>query len=169
MFQYLGVDGVEVCLLRAVGRTFRYGVASAYERAKGIQLTERTGRAIPVYDISQARLQGPELEGEDDPTIDQIRHVDPNEEVGSPLQDVQLWEVASTHSSEASVEGESTEDSTRLSAASINSGEVSGDGLPTELGLDSADEELAGVGNDQEWPGSRVPRTGWGLDRCLWG
>ena len=54
IFQCLGVDGVEVWLLRAVGRTFRYGVAFAYERAKGIQSKERTGRAVPVYDISQA-------------------------------------------------------------------------------------------------------------------
>ena len=39
MFQYLAVDGVEVWFIRAVTRTFRYGVVFAYERAKGVRLT----------------------------------------------------------------------------------------------------------------------------------
>ena len=51
---------------------FRYGVAFAYERA-------RDGGRGPAYDIAQARLGEPpqDLDGqvEDDPTIDQARHV----------------------------------------------------------------------------------------------
>ena len=35
IFQCLGIDEVEVWRLRAVAGTFRYGVAHAYERARG--------------------------------------------------------------------------------------------------------------------------------------
>ena len=56
MFQYLDGAGVEVWYLRALGRTFRYGVAFAYERAQGARLQVQ-GREGPAYDIAQARLR----------------------------------------------------------------------------------------------------------------
>ena len=112
MFQYLGVHSVEIWRLRVVGRTFRYGVASAYERAQGARLVERGGRDTPVYDLSQARVPMPQDE-EDDPTLDQVRHVDFREDWGPPLQDLQLQEAASSSSSEWYGSDESRVDTTR--------------------------------------------------------
>ena len=95
-----------------VGRTFRYGVASAYERAQGARLVERGGRDTPVYDLSQARVPMPQDE-EDDPTLDQVRHVDCREDWGPPLQDLHLQEAASSSSSEWYGSDESRVDTTR--------------------------------------------------------
>ena len=75
MFQLLDVNRVEVRFLRALGRIFRYGVVFAYERTQGGRLFQGPGRDGPTYDIAQ------ESEAED-PTIDEVRHVDPNEEWG---------------------------------------------------------------------------------------
>ena len=148
MFQYLGVDGVEIWLLRAVGRTFRYGVAFAYERARGVRLTDGTGRGVPVYDISQARWQPPMQENDDDPTIDQVQHVDvdPRKDYGPQLQDLQLWEVASVSSSDLLGEGsESSEESTRLSTEVDGAMDVPGIMEPPEGEPEVADVELAGT------------------------
>ena len=104
MFQYLGVDGVEVWFLRGVARTFRYGVAFAYERAKGRRLTEQGGRDVPVYGLPQARLTAPQ-EDEDEACR-------PKRGLGPT--DLQLLEVGSISSSELLEEDEeSSEDSTR--------------------------------------------------------
>ena len=89
MFQYLDVDGVEVWYLRAVGRTFRYGVASSYERAQGARLLPGNGRGGQVYDIAQARISATPEE-EEDANIDQVRHVDAMKDWTPWAQDVDL-------------------------------------------------------------------------------
>ena len=75
----LGLDAVEIWWCRALGRTFRYGIAFAFERARGRGPLQDISGRTPVYDIAQARtgenLPEPEDPVEDDPTIDQVRHI----------------------------------------------------------------------------------------------
>ena len=52
----LGLSAVEIWRLRAVGRSFRYGVAFAYEKALGQGPLPRRGGAGTVYDIADAAL-----------------------------------------------------------------------------------------------------------------
>ena len=75
----LGLGAVEIWLCRSLARTFRYGIAFAYEKARGQgPLVDPSGR-LPVYDIAQANLRGnlqePEDPADDDSTIDQVRHI----------------------------------------------------------------------------------------------
>ena len=90
IFEYLGVRSVEVWRMRALGRTFRYGVASAYEKALGISLTQDPAGRVRAYDIGQAYLAGPHFP-EDDPAVDEVRHVPPNEDIGPMPQDLQVF------------------------------------------------------------------------------
>ena len=74
----LGPLTVEVWRCRALARSFRYGVAFAHEAANGP--LRRWGR-YPVFDIAHAQLgEGTRPEGEpveDDPRIDEVRHLPP--------------------------------------------------------------------------------------------
>ena len=56
IFQFVGLDCVEIWRMRALGRGYRYGVASAYEKARGLGPLRKQGGIGPVYDISQAEL-----------------------------------------------------------------------------------------------------------------
>ena len=105
-----------------------------------------------MYDLPQARLMAPQ-DDEDDPTIDQVRHVDPREEWGPPLEDLQLVEVGSISSSELlGEEEESSEDSTRPPTSVAEPGEsVAADNLPEGapefVGLEPAGSKGAHEGN----------------------
>ena len=139
VFQYLDVDGVEVWYLRALGCTFRYGVAVAYECAQGARLRQVQGVEFPVYDIAQAQVRAaPEAEEEDDLAIDQVRHVDPQEEWGPWPQEVDLGlELGSDGSSDLSSSSDGTLlASTGVPVSSGPSGEVDEEigGAPPEVG-----------------------------------
>ena len=55
---FLGLDAVEIWWCRALARTFRYGVASSYEKARNRgPLRDSSGRT-PVYDIAQGESSG---------------------------------------------------------------------------------------------------------------
>ena len=87
--QLIGVDAVEVWRLREVAKTFRYGVAFAYERARGQLLRTPWGVAVDTSGPGRP-LDGPprgsssmeEPQFDDAPTIDQARHVLPDETLG---------------------------------------------------------------------------------------
>ena len=96
LFRFVGVDQVEVWRLRAVARTFRYGVASAYEKARGIRLTRGPGGSMRVYDLARADIPRDEEGGSED--IDEVRHVPPEEYQWPPVQDVPLWREESSAS-----------------------------------------------------------------------
>ena len=53
---FLGFAAVEIWIMRGVARTFRYGVAFAYEQAMCQGPLPRRGGAGPVYDIADAAL-----------------------------------------------------------------------------------------------------------------
>ena len=86
VFRFLGVDAVEIWRSRALGRTFRYGVAFAFERARGTGPLRGYDDRFPVYDIAQARLDGEPVRGdqgeEEDTAIDDVRHVEPEGDQG---------------------------------------------------------------------------------------
>ena len=90
VLQFLGVHAVEVWRRRAVRGTFRYGVASAYERARGMVLTRAPNDRTRVYDLAQAYIPNP-VEDADDPTFDEVRHVPNMDELGEALQDLQVF------------------------------------------------------------------------------
>ena len=94
--------------LRAVGRTFRYGVTTAIEEANGEVLTSPRGSR--VYDVAQAQIpvphqdDSPRLEevedyrplssdsdDEDEPYLDAVRHVLEIDIAGVVPQDVQVF------------------------------------------------------------------------------
>ena len=110
VFQYLGVDEAEPLRLREVARTFRYGVAFAYERARGINLAESDGRGPRDFNVVRALAEAAQEEEEgDDLAIDAMRHVDPREEWGPMPEDLQVgMEVASVSSSDLSNPPDST-------------------------------------------------------------
>ena len=60
----LGLDTPEVWRLRAMARTFRYGVAFAYEKARGLGPLRNRGGTGLVYDIAQAAIQAGSSEGQ---------------------------------------------------------------------------------------------------------
>ena len=110
------------------------GVAFAYECAQGARLRQVQGIECPVYDIAQAQLRAaPEEEEEDDPAIDQVRHVDPQEEWGPWPQEVDLGlELGSDASSDLS----SSSDGTPLTST----------GMPVSSGPSGeGDEEIGGA------------------------
>ena len=177
VFQFVGVYEVEIWRLRAVARTFRYGVASAYERARGIRLTRGTGDVARVYDIAHADVPGP---AEEDPEldIDGVRHVLPEEYQGPPIQDVRLWredaqgssssgtdsawESPETSSEESSSAGNSlqvapTEEYVGTSAETVN---VDG-GAPLSVAYRAVDGALIVVYGEEEL---RVELPGWTME-----
>ena len=99
---FLGHQEAEVWRMRALGRTFRYGVASAYEKAVGglhpRGEIDEGPRGISTQDQP---AEVPEVDVGDDPTVDQVRHVPDYEELGEPLQAVQLFRAEPDESSES--------------------------------------------------------------------
>ena len=79
IFGILGLGLVEIWRCRALGRTFRYGVAYAYEKARGTGPLGAEGGQRLLYDISQEHLnRGPEPEEDEvpeDTAIDEVRHI----------------------------------------------------------------------------------------------
>ena len=80
ILQALGLNTVELWRCRALARSFRYGVAFAYQAATGP--LQGVG-GDQVYDIAQAQLQvqpqPQEEQVEDDPAIDDVRHIPPEQ------------------------------------------------------------------------------------------
>ena len=135
LVQLVGVDDVEVWRLRAVARTFRYGIAFACERARGEGLRTPWGVAIDTLGPGRPIVEAPrgsepiaDPQVDDDPTIDEVRHVHPDEIPRDGIVDVQMFQPE-----ELSSPSEFSEES---STASGSSGEG-----PSEL--HSAEQELA--------------------------
>ena len=146
MFQYLGVDKAEVVRLREVGRTFRYGVAFAYERAKGARLFGTPRGITGGHGLAHARAEVPE-DPEDDPGIDEVRHVDPREEWGPMPQDLHLGaEVASISSSEPVGSLESTS----IESTGVDSEEGSGLEQVSSAGVSNLEAHSGREGNNPE-------------------
>ena len=96
LFLALGLDGGEIWRLRQVARTFRYGVASAYEKAQGAgerRSGAREARFLALPEVQLANsLRGrgdarvPD-EVQEDEGVDAVRHVFPEVWEGPDLQD----------------------------------------------------------------------------------
>ena len=192
LIQFLGLTAVEAWRLRAIGRSYRYGVAISYERAMGLGPMPRRGGAGQVHDIADAALVlGPEgmqpgfasqdvatmngdspgfasgqgestsqsggstsielsqeSEGEavDDPAIDEVRHIPPQNEavelLGGGLA------AALNHLLEPS-SGSSYQSTTTASASSLGGVESTGDGLLQTLV--QAMEWRLRLGTRREW------------------
>ena len=180
--QLIGVDAVEVWRLRGVAKTFRYRVAFAYERARGQLL--RTPWGVPVDTSGPGRpLDGPprgsssieEPQLDDDPTIDQVRHVHPDEIPGEGLVDVQVFGPDSSSESSISSEGSSTTIASGSEEVSELVSEVVGPsgtvgtqgseqsvsltlGVPQGVGYRAVDGAIIVVCADDEL---RIPLPGW--------
>ena len=110
----LGAEAVEVARLREVARTFRYGVASAYERAlgAGMLFREVKGPGNPQGGLEGAQ-EGLEAGEREDEDIDAVRHVFPEEyDDGTDLalwgQQVYLGGESSVGTESSSELGDST-------------------------------------------------------------
>ena len=168
---------VEIWRIRALGRTFRYGVASAYEKAigpLGVRGGQVRGHDLPqVYTFAAQSLPS-QAEGADefdDPTVDQVRHVPPEEYEGPPVQDVRLNRFEESDSS-------NTGESSSTTASNLSTGSQSPERGESE-GVDSAadlsgfserppvvanravDGALIVVHLDDEL---RVPLPGWSME-----
>ena len=124
LFLVLGLDCGEVWRLRELARTFRYGVASAYEKALGAGELQRRAGAARFSELPEVQLArslalpgqdgGPEEVPEEE-ELDLVRHVFPEAWQGPALQDLQVFR------SEDSDGSESLEESTTTSFASGSS------------------------------------------------
>ena len=104
MFTSLDPHGVEVWRMRALGRTFCYGVAFAYEKALGMPSPRSRNGSGPAADLVRAQPERAQADEEatDDPTIDEVRHDPEGAGLGEPLQDVQLFRHEDPNSSSES-------------------------------------------------------------------
>ena len=91
--RFLHLNSREVWRMRALGRSFRYGVAFACEKAQGLQYLRCSGSEARAYDIAQARSEHlrEREENWDNPAIDEVRHLLPDPDPALPLLEVRLY------------------------------------------------------------------------------
>ena len=169
----VGLEAREVWLLREVGRTFRYGVASAYEAA----VRRANSREL---ERDQGVEGGEELVEEEG--RDQVRHVDPHLDLGPHPQDIPMQyepdsddqllsdvesstEASGRNEGEAALSGESEIDEPgegQMASGAPEPGSPSTD--PGGVRYRAEDEALIVVHADDEL---RIPLVGWSLEEVV--
>ena len=175
LVEALGTRSWEVWLLREVARTFRYGVASAYEGAvsRGASQAIRGGQGIQ---LGEAEInEGPE-EGSvgEDLQIDEVRHLDPNEDLGPYPEEVNLQHhsdaddlISTDEESSTSASGEGplhTSDGSELEEPGEPSHTTTGPPDFVEVRYRAEDGALIVVHAEEEL---RVPLLGWSLEEVF--